>query len=430
MYKLRIRRAKQVVLVCKNRERILTGESMKNLAILEGGHDRGVSVVVDNAGKIELIAFDDKVDQEYTNCAFEEEIDACGMCVIPGLIDGHTHPVWVGDRVHEFAMKLAGATYMDVHKKGGGIGFTVKHVRKATEEELYMSLRKRLVRMLRSGTTLAEAKSGYGLDVESEMKMLRVLEKAKKELPIEISSTFCGAHSVPKGSTCEEATSNIINEQIPKLQEMMKNKEITVDNIDVFCEKGVFGIDETRRILEAGKAAGLSLNFHGDELHPMRAAELGAELGARAISHLEEVSEEGIQALAAASVIAVLLPTTAYILRLKCPPARAMIKSGVPVALGSDFNPNAFCLSMPLTMHLACVNLHMTMEECLTAATINAAASLGRSHTHGSLEPGKVADMLVIDAPRWEHLVYQLGGHDDVIKFVIKNGKIAHSRPY
>ncbi|KAL9959748.1 hypothetical protein ACROYT_G033103 [Oculina patagonica] len=403
---------------------------MKNLAILEGGQDRGVSIVVDNAGKIECIDFDDKVDLQYPKCTFKEEVDASGMCVIPGLIDGHTHPVWVGDRVHEFAMKLAGATYMDIHKAGGGIGFTVEHVRKATEEELYTSLRKWLLRMLRSGTTLVEAKSGYGLDVESEMKMLRVIEKAKKELPIEISSTFCGAHSVPKGSTPEEATNNVVNDQIPKLQELIKNKEITVDNIDVFCEKGVFGLEETRRILEAGKAAGLALNFHGDELHPMKAAELGAKLGARAISHLEEVSDEGIQAMSAASVTAVLLPTTAYILRLKCPPARAMIKSGVPVALGSDFNPNAFCLSMPLTMHLACVNLRMTMEESLAAATINAAASLGRSHTHGSLEPGKVADMLVIDAPRWEHLVYQLGGHDDVIKFVIKNGKIVHSRPH
>ncbi|PFX29485.1 putative imidazolonepropionase [Stylophora pistillata] len=403
---------------------------MKKLAIVEGTKDRGVSVVVDSAGKIECIDFDEKVDQAYHDHKFIEEIDASGMCVLPGLVDGHTHPVWVGDRVHEFAMKLAGATYMDIHKTGGGIGFTVEHVRRAAEEELYASLRERLLRMLRSGTTLVEAKSGYGLDVGSEMKMLRVLEKAKKELPIEISSTFCGAHSVPKGSTLEEATDNVINHQLPKLQELMKNKEILVDNIDVFCEKGVFGIDETKRILEAGKAAGLAINFHGDELHPMKAAELGAELKARAISHLEEVSDEGIQAMSAASVIAVLLPTTAYILRLKCPPARKMIESGVPVALGSDFNPNAFCLSMPLIMHLACVNLHMTMEEALTASTINAAASVGRSHTHGSLEPGKFADMLIINAPRWEHLVYQLGGHDDVIKFVIKNGKIVHSRSY
>lgn len=402
---------------------------MKKLAIVEGGEDGGVSIVV-NAGKIECIALDRIIDQKYENCTFVEEIDASGMCVLPGLVDGHTHPVWEGDRVHEFAMKLAGATYMDIHNAGGGIGFTVECVRKASEEELYTSLRKRLLRMLRSGTTLVEAKSGYGLEVESEMKMLRVIERAKKELPIEISSTFCGAHSVPKGSSPEEATNNVINCQIPKLQELMKNNELTVDNIDVFCEKGVFGVEDTRKILEAGKSAGLAINFHGDELHPMKAAELGAEVGARAISHLEEVSDKGILAMAAASVVAVLLPTTAYILRLKCPPARKMINAGVPVALGTDFNPNAFCLSMPLTMHLACVNLRMTMEESLVAATINAAASLGRAHSHGSLEPGKVADMLVIDAPRWEHLVYQLGGHDEIIKYVIKNGKIVYSRPH
>lgn len=198
MYSLRIRHAKQVVLVCNKKERLLTGEAMKNLAIFEGGLDRGVSIVVNNAGKIECIDFDDKIDQEYPNCTFEEEVDVSGMCVVPGLIDGHTHPVWVGDRVHEFAMKLAGASYMDIHKTGGGIGFTVEHVRRATEEELYEAFRERLLRMLRSGTTLVEAKSGYGLDVESEMKMLRVIEKAKRELPIEISSTFCGAHSIPK----------------------------------------------------------------------------------------------------------------------------------------------------------------------------------------------------------------------------------------
>ncbi|XP_020619439.1 probable imidazolonepropionase [Orbicella faveolata] len=351
MYSLRIRHAKQVVLVCNNKERLLTGESMKNLAILEGGLDRGVSIVVNNAGKIECVDFDDKVDQDYPNCTFEEEVDASGMCVVPGKTNSFHK---INDKVRNKQVRRAWVTR-------DGENFVVVLLR---------------------------------------------------------------------GSTPEEATDNVVNYQIPKLQELMKNEEINVDNIDVFCEKGVFGLDETRRILEAGKAAGLALNFHGDELHPMKAAELGAELGARAISHLEEVSDEGIQAMSAASVIAVLLPTTAYILRLKCPPARAMINSGVPVALGSDFNPNAFCLSMPLTMHLACVNLHMTMEESLVAATINAAASLGRSHTHGSLESGKVADMLVIDAPRWEHLVYQLGGHDNVIKFVIKNGKIVHRKPY
>ncbi|KAK2571477.1 putative imidazolonepropionase [Acropora cervicornis] len=425
MYKLRIRHARQVVLVCNNRERILIGKSMRKLAIVEAGQEGGVSVVVNNAGKIECVDQDEIINQNYKNCSYEEEIDATGMCVLPGLIDGHTHPVWVGDRVHEFAMKLAGATYMDVHNAGGGIGYTVEHVRRASEEELYSSLRERLLRMLRTGTTLVEAKSGYGLDTESEMKMLRVIERAKKDLPIEISSTFCGAHSVPKGSSAEEATNNVINYQIPKLQELIQSQQLRVDNIDVFCEKGVFGLDDTRKILEAGKAIGLAVNFHGDELHPMKAAEVGA----RAISHLEEVSEDGIQGMAEASVIAVLLPTTAYILRLKCPPARKMIESGVPVALGSDFNPNAFCLSMPLTMHLACVNLRMTMEESLVAATLNAAASLGRSHTHGSLERGKMADMLVINAPRWEHLVYQLGGHDELIMFVIKKGSLVYKRP-
>ncbi|XP_001636017.2 probable imidazolonepropionase isoform X1 [Nematostella vectensis] len=428
MKNLIIRHARQVVLVCKNGERILKGEALKNIAILEGSVNRGISVVADEFGKIECIGYDDDVEPQYNECSFASEVDATGMCVLPGLIDGHTHPVWVGDRVHEFAMKLAGASYMDVHKAGGGINFTVEHVHKATEDELYEPLKQRLNRMLQCGTTLVEAKSGYGLNTENEMKMLRVIERAKKELPIEISSTFCGAHAIPRGSTAKQAADNIINEQIPTLVKAIKAGELDVENIDVFCEKGVFEVEETRVILQAGKDAGLAINFHGDELHPIKGAELGAELGARAISHLEEISEEGIKAMSKSSVIGVLLPTTAYILRLKPPPARAMIDAGVAIALGTDFNPNAYCLSMPLTMHLACCILRMSMTEALAGATINAAASLGRADTHGSLEVGKFADMVVINAERWEHLIYQIGGHDDIIQHVVKHGKVVFSK--
>ncbi|KAI8511180.1 putative imidazolonepropionase [Branchiostoma belcheri] len=403
--KLLVRGARQAVLVCRAGERALRGEEMKTLASLEQDGDNG----------------------KYGSTKFDRVIDAAGMSILPGLIDGHTHPVWAGDRVHEFAMKLAGATYMEVHKAGGGINFTVEHTRRASEDELYTLFRDRLLRMVRAGTTLVECKSGYGLEVETEMKMLRVIQRAKRELPIEISSTFCGAHSVPRGSTMEQATDDVINVQLPRLRELMKSGDLEVDNIDVFCEKGVFDVDSTRRILQAGVEAGLAINFHGDELHPMNSAELGAELKARAISHLEEISDAGIKAMADSGSVAVILPTTAYILRLTPPPARKMIDSGVVVALGSDFNPNAFCLSMPMTMHLACVNFRMSMNESLAAATINAAASLGRAETHGSLEVGKFGDLVIINAPRWEHLIYQLAGHDHLIKYVVKKGEVIHS---
>lgn len=363
---------------------------------------------------------------QYAEASFDQVIDAAGMCVLPGLVDAHTHPVWAGDRVHEFAMKLAGATYMDVHQAGGGIHFTVEHTRSASAAQLLASLSGRLARMQRAGTTLVECKSGYGLELQTEVKMLQVVEEARRTLPINISSTYCGAHAVPKGQTVAEATQDILEVQLPQLRALMSAGTLRVDNIDVFCERGVFDLDATRSILQAGTDMGLNINFHGDELHPMNAAQLGAELGALAISHLEEVSDEGITAMAAAGTAAVLLPTTAYILRLPQPRARAMLDAGVIVALGSDFNPNAYCCSMPMVMHLACVNMRMSMPEALAAATINAAYALGRSDTHGSLEVGKHGDLLLINSPRWEHLIYQLGGHQDLIRSVVIKGRVVH----
>ncbi|XP_071960627.1 probable imidazolonepropionase [Antedon mediterranea] len=424
--KLLIRNAKQIVLVCNNKERVLCGEAMKNPVILEqNSGSNGISLVIGSDGLIKGIGSTATLTK---GVRFNKIIDATGKCVIPGLVDGHTHPVWAGDRVHEFSLKLAGASYMDVHKAGGGINFTVEHTRKATEKELYASLKQRLNGMLRCGTTLVECKSGYGLNTETEIKMLKVIQKAKKEMAIDISSTFCGAHSIPSDQTAESATRDVIVNQLPEIQKLMEKGELEVDNIDVFCEQGVFDINQSRRILDAGRKAGLALNFHGDELHPMEAAELGGELKAEAVSHLEEISDAGMKAMAEAGSVAVILPTTAYILRLKHPPVRKMIEQGVPVALGSDFNPNAFCMSMPLVMHLACVNLRMSMQEALVAATINAAASLCKSSTHGSIEVGKYGDVLILDTPRWEHLVYQMANHERLIEYVIKQGDVAYQR--
>ncbi|XP_013419726.1 probable imidazolonepropionase [Lingula anatina] len=426
-YKLLVHSARQVVLVASKGERFLKGEDMKHIAVLEKDGANGVSIIVGRDGLIHAVGYDADIQKKYCDAEFDRSLDASGMCIVPGLVDGHTHPVWAGDRVHEFAMKLAGATYMEVHAAGGGINFTVDHTRKASEDQLLKDFEERLRRMLRCGTTLVECKSGYGLDVETEVKMLKVMEKAKKIVPIDISSTFCGAHSVPKGKTADEAADDVINVQLSSIKALMDSGELGVDSIDVFCEKGVYDVEQTRRILQAGKDMGLLINFHGEELNYLGSAQMGAELSATAISHLEEVSDEGIAAMATSNTVAVVLPTTAYILRLRAPPVRKMIDGGVPVALGTDFNPNAFCLSMPLVMHLACVNFRMTMNEALCAATLNAAASVGKSNSHGSIEVGKVGDMLVINAPRWEHLIYQLGGQDHVIKHVIRRGDVVHS---
>ncbi|PVD24685.1 hypothetical protein C0Q70_15170 [Pomacea canaliculata] len=241
--------------------------------------------------------------------------------------------------------------------------------------------------MLRSGTTLVEVKSGYGLDTDSEVKMLRVIERARRSLPIDISCTFCGAHAVPRDITPEEATRRVLQEQLPRIQALTSVGELHVHNIDVFCEEGVFSVQQSREILLAGKAAGLNINFHGEELHRLNSAEMGAEIGALAISHLEEVSEEGMRAMARAA---------------------------------KEF---------PLVMNLACVTLRMSMPEVLVAATLNAAAALGRSDMHGSLEIGKLANFLILDNPRWEHLIYQMGDHNSVIKHVVWHGDIVHSTP-
>uniref|UniRef100_H3D556 Probable imidazolonepropionase n=1 Tax=Tetraodon nigroviridis TaxID=99883 RepID=H3D556_TETNG len=419
-YRLLVDNASQVVQICTDGEKFLTKGGMKNLSVMENA-----SVVIGRDGLIKAVGPAEAIRLQYSEAAFDKVIDAKGMCVLPGLVDAHTHPVWAGDRVHEFAMKLAGATYMDVHRAGGGIHFTVEHTRAAGASELLRSLASRLARMLRAGTTLVECKSGYGLDLQTEVKMLDVIEQARRTQPINISSTYCGAHAVPRGKTVAEATEDILQVQLPRLKELMSAGALRVDNIDVFCEQGVFDLDATRSILQAGKDLGLNVNFHGDELHPMNSAQLGAELGALAISHLEEVTDEGIAAMATARTAAVLLPTTAYILRrLPQPRARDMLDAGVIVALGSDFNPNAYCCSMPIVMHLACVNMRMSMAEALAAATINAAYALGRSHTHGSLEVGKHGDLLVLDNSRWEHLIYQLGGHRELIRHVIIKGHL------
>lgn len=305
-YLTRIRHAKQLVIVSSdpshNSRPYKVGSSMDVVELIEDG-----GMVVGHDGRIVAVGSDAEIAAKYDTppaaaagdggsaspsaFAFQYELDARDLCILPGLVDGHTHPVWAGDRVHEFKLKLDGATYMEIHQAGGGIGYTVTHTRAASEESLLTSLLERLDRALRLGTTTLEAKSGYGLELDTELKMLRVIQKAHDLHPIDLVGNYCGAHSVPKGSTAAEATADILGKQLPAIMRAKGEMGLsTLEMIDVFCEKGVFEREDTAKILKAGQEAGLAINFHGDELSPIQAAELGAELNATAISHLEHVS--------------------------------------------------------------------------------------------------------------------------------------------
>ena len=356
-------------------------------------------------------------------CQVDVVIDGRGKAAIPGLCDAHTHPVWAGDRVHEFALKLAGASYMDIHKIGGGINYTVAHTREAHEEILYKGLVDRLDCMNATGTTLMECKSGYGLETATELKMLRVIDRAQQQLSfVDLVGNFCGAHSIPQGCTEEEALDTVVNEMIPALaEEQMGGRLSSVKLVDVFADEGVFSTQSAEKILEAGAHIGLLGNFHGDELTYQACGELAGKLKCRAVSHLEHVSEDGISAMKDSNTAGVLLPTTSFVLRLAPPPSRKLIDGGVPVALGTDFNPNAHCSSMPHAMNLACIMMRMTVEEALVASTLNAAYSMGMQDTHGSLEVGKQGDIVLVNEARWEHIIYQFGGAPPLYA-VIKGG--------
>jgi len=432
LFKTLLKNASQLVCISSDPSvKLLKGAEQNKIEIIPNG-----SMIIGHDGLIAFIGTNEQVEefiakQPQSEQVFESEVDCTGKSIIPGLVDSHTHPVWSGDRCHEFVLKLQGATYMDIHKMGGGIGFTVRHTRQSPEDELLELLVKRCKTMLKNGTTLMEGKSGYGLETETEIKMLKVLHRANQQhlqlgIP-EIVSNYLGGHSVPKDSNLENYTKQIIEEQIPALKKMMESGEIGPTLIDVFHEKGVFESEETRRVLQEGKSQlGLNINFHGDELNPMGSAELAYDLDALAVSHLEHVSDRGIELMAEKNICASLLPTTAYILRIAYPPARKMIEGGVPVVLSTDFNPNAHCMSLPFVMHLSCVNMRMTLNEALVACTLNAAASIGKSHSHGSLAVGKVGDCVIVDSANWEHIIYELC--DPPISKVIMHGSIVHSK--
>ena len=337
-------------------------------------------------------------------------IDARKRVVTPGLIDPHTHPVFAGQRSGEFEMRIAGKTYLEIAKAGGGINATVAAVRKASKKLLKENGRKILDRMLTLGTTTIEAKSGYGLTTKDEIKQLQAIKELNEEHEIDLVPTFLGAHEIPPEykKKSDGYVSLVCTEMIPKV--VAKNLAVFCD---VFCEKGVFTPKQTRVILQTAQAFGLKLKLHADEFYNTGGAELAAEFGAISADHLICVGDEGIHLMHSAGVIPVLLPGTTFFLGFKKEaPARKMIDKGLPVALATDCNPgSSMTESMQMIMTLACLNYQMSPAEALTASTINAAFAIGKGNEIGSLAPGKYADMVIWDAGDYREIPYHFGGN-------------------
>lgn len=349
----------------------------------------------------------------------ERAIDATGKVVMPSFIDPHTHIVFAGYREDEFEMRVRGIPYMKLLRKGGGILKTVKKTRRATESQLLENTMKTLHIMLRHGTTTVEAKSGYGLNIKDEIKCLRVLRQANEKHNVDVTPTFLGAHAIPPEfeGRVSEYVDTIVEEMLPKVKELNLAKFC-----DVFCEKGVFNVEQSRRILLAGSEHGLTPKIHADEMTRLGGAELAAEVGAISADHLVFASEKGVEELAMAGVCAVLLPCASFAHMLgKYADARQMIKMKVPVALGTDYNPSCQAVTQQFSIALACHQMRMTPSECVAASTINAAHAIGLGKEIGSLELGKRADIAILGVPSHRFLGYRFGVN--LVEKVVKNGK-------
>lgn len=379
----------------------------------------GAVAIVD--GKIAAAGPADAVLREY-KAKKSDTIDATGKLVTPGLIDPHTHLVFAGSREDEFERRCKGASYLEIAQAGGGILSTVDHVRKASKAELVRLARPRLRAMLAHGTTTAEVKSGYGLSTADEIKTLEAVRDLAKLEPIDLVPTFMGAHEIPREYAARrtEYVDVVIKEMIPAVAAKRLARFC-----DVFCEVGVFSIDQSRAILEAGKKAGLAPKIHAEEFKAIGGAELAAEVGAVSADHLMMINDRGLRALKRGPTVAVLLPGTTYFLGSGTyAPARKFVEEGVPVALGTDFNPGS-CMNFNLQaiLSMACTQMKLTPAEALVAVTINAAHACGVGEFVGSLEPGKRADLVVWTAPNVKYLAYQFGANQ--AEMVVKNGKRA-----
>lgn len=393
------------------------GSEMSQLNIIENG-----AVVIED-GIIKTVGRTSEVLKDYDEKNYEV-IDASGKAVLPGFVDSHTHFIFGGYRAEEFSWRLRGDSYMDIMQRGGGIVNSVKATREASIEELLKLGESRLNTMLFFGVTTVEGKSGYGLELETEIKQLKVMEELDRIHPVDIVRTFMGAHATPteyKGRT-DEYVDHIINDMMPQIA-----KQNLADFSDVFCEKNVFSIEQSRRIQNKAKELGFKIKLHADEIVQFGGGELAAELGAISADHLLQVSEKGIEEMAKASVVATLLPCTAFSLRESFARGRKMIDRGCAVALATDFNPGScFCESIPLVFALAALQMNISIEEAVTALTINGAAAVGRAKNIGSIDPGKNGDIIILEFPSYKFIPYHVGVN--TVEKVIKSGVLVFDK--
>ena len=393
------------------------GADMADLQIIDDG-----ALLIRN-GVIEAVGSTDRVLSEAGDCECSV-VDATGKAVLPGFVDSHTHLVFAGHRAEEFGWRLRGDSYMEIMQRGGGIVNTVTATRRASRQELITSGLQRLDSMLSYGVTTVEGKSGYGLDRVTEIKQLEVMRELNRQHPLDVVPTFLGAHAVPgeyKGR--EDAFIDfLISDVMPSVA-----GDRLAEFCDIFCEKGVFSIEQSRRLLLKAREMGLKLKMHADEIVRLGGAELAAELGAVSADHLLQASDEGIDQLAAAGVVATLLPGTAFSLREPYARGRTMIDRGCAIALATDFNPGScFTESIPLITALATLNMGIRTEEAITALTINGAAALDRADTIGSLDVGKRGDVIVLEFPSYHFIPYHIGV--STVEKVIKGGRLVFDK--
>ena len=385
-------------------------------------HSPGAMLVAD--GHIAAAGAERDVLTRAREFRVDMEVDGGGRCCVPGFVDPHTHACFAKTRESEFSLRLSGVPYLEILKQGGGILSSVRAVRSATDDELFAVTRANAMRALASGTTTMEMKSGYGLDTASELRMLAVIDRVRRETPLDVAITFMGAHAVPeefRGSP-DAYVDLLVQAMIPAAAD-----QGLAGYCDVFCEEGVFSVAQSRRILEAGKKAGLRPRVHADEVHDTGGAALAAEVGAVSAEHLLAAGDAGLDAMARAGVVANLLPATAYSLRKPYARARFMIERGLPVAVATDCNPGScYCESMPFVFGLSVMQMGLTVEEALTAATLNAAYAIALAGRVGSLEPGKQADFLLLDGGTPAAIAYHAGG--PVVDEVYKLGERVATR--
>lgn len=391
----------------------VSGSAMNQLQVIHDG-----AVVIED-GIIQAVGPTETILKNYDSSQYTV-IDATNQSILPGFVDSHTHFVFGGYRPDEFLMRLSGKSYMEIMEAGGGIENTVQATRGSSFDELYQSGLARLDEMLAFGVTTVEGKSGYGLDHDNEIKQLGVMQKLNASHPVDVVSTFLGAHAVPRefSGRNSDYIDFLISDVLPEVA-----SQKLADYCDAFCEKGVISIDDSRRLLAKAKELGMRLKLHADEIEQLGGAELAAELGAASADHLLEASDTGISRLAEAGVVATLLPATAFCLNKPYAPARKMIDQGCAVALASDLNPGScFTGSVPLIFSLACIYMKMSVAEALTAFTLNGAAALNRADRVGSIEVGKEADLLLLKYPSYSYLVYKTAVN--CVDRVIKKGKV------